>query len=102
MPTRIFTRGQLDDWNLPGAWADGSPEILHREQTDSRRWVSVHELIFRAPDDGLPYRVYYERGLITEYEHCDPWCCEDEIEAVEVEQQQVTVTRWVPVTGERG
>jgi hypothetical protein len=95
--TRTFTREELDAWDLPGAWADNSPEILHREQVDSRRWVSVNRLIFRAPDDGKAYRLYYEQGLTESQEDTDPWNDDDEIEATAVEEQQVTVTKWVPV-----
>ncbi|MCP3817811.1 hypothetical protein NLX86_06575 [Streptomyces sp. A3M-1-3] len=97
MPVRHFTRDQLDAWDLPGAWADDSPEILHREQVDARRWVSVHQLIFRAPDDGLTYRVHYEQGLTENQDDTDPWNYDDEIKAVEMEQREVTVTRWMPV-----
>jgi hypothetical protein len=97
MPTRTFTREQLDAWDLPGAWADDSPEILHREQVETRRWVSVNELIFRAPDDGKTYQVFYEEGLTEGQEGTDPWCDESEIKAVEVEPRQVTVTNWLPV-----
>lgn len=94
MTDRIFTREQLDAWDLPGAWADDAPEILHRKQVDSRRWVSVHELIFRAPDDGRTYRLLYEEGLTEQQEDTDPWNGDDEIEGIEVEQRAVTVMRW--------
>lgn len=97
MPTRSFTREQLDAWDLPGAWADDSPEILHREQVDSRRWVSVHELVFRAPDDGKTYAVTYEQGLTESQDDTDPWNYDDEIKGVEVEQRPVTVVQWQPV-----
>jgi hypothetical protein len=99
MPTRAFTREQLDALDLPGAWADDAPEILHREQVDSRRWVSVHELIFRAPDDGKAYRVHYEQGLTESQDDTDPWNGDRTVEAVEVEQRTrtVEVTEWHPV-----
>jgi hypothetical protein len=97
--TRTFTRDQLDALDLPGAWADDAPEILHREQVDSRRWVSVHELIFRAPDDGKAYRVQYEQGLTESQDGTDPWNGDRTVEAVEVEQRTrtVEVTEWHPV-----
>lgn len=101
MTDRTFTRDQLDEWDLPDAWADESPEILHREQVDSRRWVSVHELVFRAPDDGLTYRVHYEQGL-TEHQDCtDPWNGAKKIRAVEVEQRPILVQQWRPVDAPR-
>jgi hypothetical protein len=92
--TRIFTRDQLEAWDLPDAWADDSPEILYREQVDARRWVSVHELVFRAPDDGLAYRVFYEQGLTEDQDDTDPWNGDDEIKATEVEQRPVVTRQW--------
>lgn len=97
MTDRTFTREQLKAWDLPGAWADDSPEILHREQVDSRRWVSVHELIFRAPDDGKAYRIYYDEPL-TEMQEADPWNDDREVKGTEVEQRAKTITTWEPVT----
>lgn len=97
MTDRIFTRLELDDWDLPDAWADDSPEILHREQVDSRRWVSVHELIFRAPDDGKTYQVHYEQGLTESQDDTDPWNGDLRVKGVEVEQVPVTVMQWKPV-----
>jgi hypothetical protein len=92
--TRIFTRDQLEAWDLPDAWADDSPEILYREQVDARRWVSVHELVFRAPDDGLAYRVFYEQGLTEDQDDTDPWNGDDEIKATEVERRPVVTQQW--------
>jgi hypothetical protein len=94
MATRDFTREQLESWDLPDAWADDTPEILHREQVDSRRWVSVNELVFRAPDDGKAYRLYYEEGLTESQDGTDPWAYEDVISADEVELVEVTTTEW--------
>lgn len=98
MTTRVFTSEQLNAWDLPGAWADDAPEILHREQVDTRRWVSVNELIFRAPDDGKAYRVYYDEGLTEVQEDTDPWNDDREVKGTEVEQRAKTVTTWEPVT----
>ncbi|MGW0626470.1 hypothetical protein [Streptomyces sp. NPDC002758] len=99
--TRTFTREQLEAWDLPGAWADDSPEILHREQVDSRRWVSVNELVFRAPDDGLAYRVFYDQGLTEHQDGTDPWNYDKEIKATEVEQRPVVTQQWQPVNAPR-
>lgn len=101
MTTRTFTRQQLEEIGVPDIWtaADKSnaAEHLHESQVDTRRWVSVHELIFRAPDDGKAYSVTYEQGLTENQDDTDPWNYEDEIKAVEVEQQPVTVMQWKPV-----
>ncbi|MFE3169300.1 hypothetical protein [Streptomyces sp. NPDC059224] len=97
MTDRIFTREQLEAWDLPGAWADDAPEILHREQVDTRRWVSVNELIFRAPDDGKAYRVYYDEGLTENQEDTDPWNDDREVKGAEVEQRPKTTMVWEDV-----
>ncbi|MEV5944650.1 hypothetical protein [Streptomyces sp. NPDC051994] len=67
-----------------------------RDQLDSRRWSSVHKFVFRAPDDGKAYCVYFQQPL-TERQECDLWFDDDEIKAVEVEAREVTVTKWLPV-----
>lgn len=105
MPTRIFTRDQADALGLPHDCvsqdsATKFPEAaveLHCEQIDTRRWVSVHRLVFRAPDDGKTYAVTYEQGLTEHQDDHDPWGYGDEITAVEYEPREVTVTRWMPV-----
>lgn len=96
--TRTFTRAQLDALGLPdecGAF-EGAAEELHCEQVDTRRWESVHELVFRAPDDGRAYRVTYREPL-TEMQESDPWNDAREVEAVEVEEYDRTVKAWRPV-----
>jgi hypothetical protein len=105
MPTRTFTRDQLDAIGVPhdlptdpAHAPEGAAVELHCEQIGTSRWSSFRNLVFRAPDDGRAYRVTYQRGL-TEHQECDLWRA-DEIKAVEVEPRQVTVTRWVPVAGE--
>jgi hypothetical protein len=97
--TRTFTREQLDALGLPdecGVYPEYAEE-LHREQVDTRRWVSVHELIFRAPDDGKAWRVTYEKGLTEHQDDHDPWNYDREVTAVEVEQYDQTVKAWRPV-----
>lgn len=100
MTTRTFTADQLDEIGVPFECyeqpIEGFATELHREQVDTHRWSSVHELVFRAPDDGKAYRVTYQRPL-TEHQECDRWFGDDEITATEVEQQPVTVMRWRPV-----
>ncbi|MFE7115475.1 hypothetical protein ACFU99_08645 [Streptomyces sp. NPDC057654] len=105
MPTRTFTRAELDALGLPddmpsAEYAAKYPEAaveLHREQVDSRRWVSVHELVFRAPDDGKAYRVTYVAGL-TEHQDVSPWEYEgDTVDAVEVEPYERRTIAWCAV-----
>ena len=95
---RIFTRAELDAMGVPyelDCGTDCATE-LHEEQIDARRWVSVHELVFRAPDDGKAWRVTYERGLTEMQEDTDPWGDAATVEAVEVKQRtrMVEVTDW--------
>lgn len=101
MPTRIYTPEELDAIGVPfecdADTESGYAAELHCEQVDTRRWVSVHELVFRAPDDGKAYRVYYEQGLTENQDDHDPWNYEKTIKAEEVELRPVTVQRWSSV-----
>ncbi|BET51810.1 hypothetical protein RGQ21_67920 [Kitasatospora aureofaciens] len=101
MKTRIFTRDELDAIGVPFECdpENGYAEELHRELYDTTRWTNVYEFVFRAPDDGKAYRVYYDVGA-TESVDQDIWNWSDEITAIEVEQVQVTKTEWKPVKGE--
>ncbi|MFF7146065.1 hypothetical protein ACFZB5_33530 [Streptomyces nodosus] len=99
---RVFHRDQLDAWGVPFDLADADnaaefPEAaveLHREQVGSRRWVSVHELVFRAPDDGKAYRVTYQQGLTEHQDGTDEWDDRDHVVGEEVEQRPATVMEW--------
>lgn len=95
MGKRVFTKKELDDLGLPydcGGF-EGSAEELHGEQIDTLRWISVHELVFRAPDDGKAYRVTYEEGL-TENQETRPWGYQNEVTAIEVRPHEVTTIQW--------
>ncbi|MEV5944663.1 hypothetical protein [Streptomyces sp. NPDC051994] len=98
MADRMYTLDQIDEIGVPFELGDfdGAATELHRHQTDTRRWSSIHDLVFRAPDDGKAYQVTYQRPL-TEHQECDLWFGNDEIKAVEVEAREVTVTKWLPV-----
>jgi hypothetical protein len=94
---RTFTREQLEEMGVPYEW-DAEPgkeaEILRERQTDTRRWVSWHEVLFRAPDDGKVYAVDYRRGLTEHQDDTDLWDGEDTITAVEMEPYELIVTEW--------
>lgn len=95
MITREFTREELETLGIPNEWDAAHPaERLREEQVDTRRWVSVHEIIFRAPDDGKAWAVTYSRGLTESQDCTDPWDDEDVIKATEMEPYEVTVTAW--------
>lgn len=89
MAERVFTPEQLKEFRV-------TRTNLHDEQVDSDRWTETRSCVFRAPDDGKTYEVTYQQPL-TEYQECDTWFDEQQIKAVEVEQQPVTVMQWKPV-----
>ncbi|MFK0069732.1 hypothetical protein [Streptomyces sp. NPDC091046] len=98
---RVFHRDQLDEWGVPYDLAkdpatapEGTAVELHHEQTGTRRWVSVHELVFRAPDDGKAYRVTYEQGLTEQQEGTDEWGDRDHVVGELVEEYDRTVKAW--------
>lgn len=101
MTVRNYTPEQLEEIGLPfecdATTEDGRAVELHQKQVDTRRWVSVHELVFRAPDDGKTYRVQYVQGLTEHQDGADPWNEEKTIKAEEVELRPVTVQRWFSV-----
>lgn len=99
MATRVYTPDQLEEIGLPyeADGGEGYAKELHCEQIDTRRWVSVHELVFQAPDDGKAYRLTYVQGLTEHQDDLDPWNYETQIKAEEVELRPVTVQRWFPV-----
>jgi hypothetical protein len=104
---RTLTREQLEEWGLPHETAseqtagtpgyDGIAVELHREQIDTRRWYSVHRLVFRAPDDGQPWAVDYVQGLTEVQEDMDEWRDAPAVTATRMEQYERTVTAWRPV-----
>ena len=101
---RTLTREQLEEWGIPHELAsDGSPTPygvaveLDREQIDTRRWYSLHRLVFRAPDDGQPWSVTYRQGLTEIQEDLDEWDDRPQVTAIRMEQYERTVTAWRPV-----
>ncbi|MFE7128921.1 hypothetical protein [Streptomyces sp. NPDC057617] len=99
MNTRTVTRNQIEAWGIPYECSgiDGRATELHCEQIDTRRWVSAHRLIFRAPDDSKTYAVTYERGLTEIQEDHDKFGDRTEITITEYEQRPATVMQWHPV-----
>lgn len=103
MSTRTITRKQADDWGLPHNTITGKGDgdtaraiELHCKQVDTRRWASVHELVFLAPDDDRTYRVHYFQPLTEQQEH-DRWNFAVAVELVEVEPVTTSVVEWHPV-----
>lgn len=103
MSTRTITREQAADWGLPHdlTTVDEGPESgtaveLHTAQVDTRRWASVHDVVFRAPDDGKTYRARFFQPL-TEHQEHDRWDYADAVALVEVEPVTSSVVEWQPV-----
>jgi len=98
--TRVFTPDELEAIGVPfecdPAVHDSLAEELYDNLYDTTRWSHVYEFVFRAPDDGKAYRVYYKVGATEEQEQ-DLWDWESKIYAVEVEEVPVTTTKWVAV-----
>lgn len=80
-----FTREEMLDI------LDDEESIVSDEITDKLRWVIVHTLIFKR--DGKLYKTYYNVGA-TENQDEGPWEYDDQVECVEVEAFQKTVTAY--------
>ena len=72
-------------------------EAIEDNIIDSRRWSEVHEIVFKDKD-GKHYEAGYSCGS-TEMQEESPWEYEEEVEAWEVEQKEVTVKKWVRKKG---
>jgi hypothetical protein len=92
----MFHRNELAAMGVPdrrSAVEGRSAKHLYEDIFDEDRWSTIHELVFRAPDDGRTYKVYYHRPA-TEMQDVDPWNDEIEFEATEVERVEVTTKEW--------
>lgn len=63
---------------------------------DTDRWSIIYEIIFE--DEGKFYKAGYSTGA-TENQYEEPWEYEKIIDAVEVEQKEITTIQWVEVDG---
>jgi hypothetical protein len=95
MSSRTFPLEQLKEWYIT------EDPVYENEEDTGRRWYNEVELVFRAPDDGLTYRIYYPRGKTENQEVY--WHEEfyDEVlaERVEPVTKLVEVTTWEEVDG---
>ncbi|ARX81575.1 hypothetical protein SMD44_00973 [Streptomyces alboflavus] len=105
MATRQFTREQLATLGIPPDQPDDveySDVLLADEHVTNLKYSQQRRVIFEAPDDGKTYAVTYEAPIdVGDFEvghgPDDYGWWGDTVEAVEVEERPVTVTRWVPV-----
>ncbi len=66
--------------------------LIRDDIVDQRRWVTVHDIIFRA--DNKLYRASYEIGS-TENQDTRPWEYEDNVSAVEVVPKEIKAIQYV-------
>lgn len=92
---RTFTREFLvEELGLP--WSVyGNGRLIEDKVIGNTRWAIKHRLVFQYEDKY--YQTYYYIGA-TECQDIPPWEGEDKVECIEVEEQEVTVLQWVPVT----
>lgn len=71
--------------------------VISDRTTGQRRWVTVHELIFRLPGmpEHLAYRTHYDVGS-TEYQPNEPWEAGDAVCTL-VHATEKVVRTWEPV-----
>ncbi|MBB6172226.1 hypothetical protein HNR23_002286 [Nocardiopsis mwathae] len=67
---------------------------VHTELVETRRWVSVHELIVRRDSDTTLWVLRYQLGL-TEYQDVDLFPAGGPVTVHQVEERQVVTTRYV-------
>lgn len=103
---RTFTIAELATISVPPDSPEDveySEHLLADEQTATLKYTARRRCVFRAPDDGRTYAVEYESHLDTGDYEAGGYVPEDHgwyggtVEAIEVEQREVTVTRWMPV-----
>lgn len=106
MPTRHFTIAELAALNVPPDDPDEidyDEHVLADEHVTTLKYTALRRCIFRNPEDGKTYAVEYQAELDTgDYEvgggmpDNHGWYG-DTVEAVEVEEREVTVARWLPI-----
>ncbi|MFC5144257.1 hypothetical protein [Streptomyces aureoversilis] len=105
MPTRTFAIAELAALGIPPDSPDDieySDHLFADEPVTTQKYTALRRVIFRAEDDGRIWAVEYETAIDAgDYEIGEPpddhgWHG-DTVEAVEVQQQPVTVFRWVPI-----
>lgn len=106
MPTRQFTRAELAAINVPPdnpRDIEYDEHVLADEQVAVLKYTARRRCVFHTPDDDKTYAVDYEAELeLGDFEvgsgmpDQHGWYG-DTVEAVEVEEREVTVTKWLPV-----
>ena len=91
MPTFTYPKEQLECllWNE----SNQDFEYLQHEFVQHTRWALIFAVTFR---DKITEKFYVATYQIpaTEQQDCDPWFGADEVECIEVEPYEVTVTRY--------
>ncbi|MBL0779447.1 hypothetical protein G6541_20115 [Streptomyces albidoflavus] len=105
MPTRHFTPAELANLGVPPSDptdVEHDPDLLQDELVATLKYTATRRCVFRAPDDRC-YAVEYEAAIDTGDFEVGGYAPDDHgwygptVEAVEVEERAVTVTKWLPV-----
>lgn len=106
MATRTFTITELAELNVPPDdpnHIEYEEHVLADEQIAILKYTAKRRVVFRHPDDDKTYAVDYEAPIDTgDYETgggmpANHGWYGGSVEAVEVEEQPVTVMQWQPV-----
>jgi len=82
---------------IAGEYADGIEEYVYNKVTDTSRWSTHYEQVFKL--NGKYYQTYYSEGS-TEMQDEAPYEYEGEwVEVTEVVPKEVTVTKYVTKEG---
>ena len=84
--TRIFTRDELEDLDVPFVCVD-------RELYSEHRWYDIFSGVF-TDENGDHWRIEWLENS-TEMQDQDTWFDEDEITATKVVSLPVVVKKWV-------
>lgn len=77
-----------EEYDLP---YDG---YIYKELVDTSRWGEIYEIVFKHEEKFWSFS--FEQGA-TEMQDYDDWDDESEVECMEVEEYEKTVTAWRPV-----
>ncbi len=97
MPVKSFPKEMMQEvvGMSPSERYSDIPLVMIKETiTDTGRWTITYEAVIQDLTDGKFYKIWYSRGA-TEMQDESPFEYDgDEIECVEVEPFQKTVTRY--------
>lgn len=87
MSKRTFTKEQL----RAILWDEGGKIILN-EIEDQSRWSTHYRFVFSPEGEDKLYETRYSKGSTENQDSEGPWEYEEEVECVEVEAYEKTIT----------